>query len=645
MQIKTQKVILFLGLILLSCFTALGQDRFAQIETDLQQKAKTLKGLNNPVTISVNHSPLQEIIRAIAIENQLNVSVDVTINEQPSYNFAGATVAEVFLFLCKEHNLYLDYTGNIIAFKRFETPKAKPDPIVPKELNVNYEKGSGLINADLRNDTLYNVFRKLSQLTKINVQLDASLHKELVTMTVVNQQVESVIKRLAGENELIKVSEDFYLIKKVEPEATAGVSSSGRGRSSRGTTRNSRGGGNRRDGANEDIVVERNDSLMTLSAVNAPLKDIVETLSIEADVNFFLFKEPKGNLTVHIVNASYEAILEYVLNTTDFTYKVVEDIYIIGERKDETLRQTIVHPMQYRTVDDLANIIPSEIKKNVEVKEFNELNSFVLSGAQLQINEIVKFLNQIDKVVPVVLIEIMIVDINKSHSISTGLKIGRDGSISSGASLDGAPSGLVTTLDADLLNQIVSAISNLGFFNLGAVGEGFYVQMSNLEENGYLSLHSTPKLATLNGHEAKLTIGETVYYPIDQTNVIGAQSPQVVQTRTYNSVNADLAVTIKPMVSGDDQITLEVTVSQSTFGAQEGQAPPGIKKREFQSLIRMKNQEMVILGGLEQDTKQKSGSGVPFLARIPVIKWFFSNTYNKKDDAQLTIFIRPTVIY
>ena len=624
--------------------------RFINIEKELQQRAKSLAGLNNPVNISVNHSPLQEIIRAIAIENNLNVSVDVRINEQPSYNFANATVAEVFSFLCKEHDLYLNYTGNIIAFKRFVAPEKELPPAVAKSINLSLNKATSLINADLKQDTLYNVIRKLSQLSGKNIQLDDQLHQQLTTMVIVNQDLKSVIDRLAGENEVEKVTDGFYKITKIESGSTSSNESNGQSRG-RNSTRNNRGNSrsgssSNRSGGSADIVVEKQDSTMTLSAYDSPLKDIVEQLSEAAGVDFFLFKEPKGNLTLNITGAKYEEILAYVLNTSDFTYKYVDGIYVIGERKEESLRFTTIHQLQFRTVEDVVNVIPSEIKKNVEVKEFAELNSIVLSGAQPQIMEIINFLTLIDKVVPVVLIEVMIVDINKSHTISTGLKIGRDATQTSTGSFGVTGEGRTqAVLNSDLLNTIVNSISNLGIFNLGVVGSGFYVEMSALEENGSLKLHSTPKLATLNGHEAKLTVGETKYYAVDQTNVIGAQSPQVVQTKTYNSVNADLAVTIKPMVSGNDQITLEITVSQSTFGVQEGDAPPEFQTREFQSLIRMKNQEMVILGGLEQNKNSKSASGVPFLARIPIIKWFFSSTNKEKEESKLTIFIRPTIIY
>jgi type IV pilus assembly protein PilQ len=52
-----------------------------------------------------------------------------------------------------------------------------------------------------------------------------------------------------------------------------------------------------------------------------------------------------------------------------------------------------------------------------------------------------------------------------------------------------------------------------------------------------------------------------------------------------------------------------------------------------------------MLGGLDNDTKSETGSGVPILSRIPVLKWFFGIHTRTKTKSKLTIFIKPTVIY
>ena len=86
---------------------------------------------------------------------------------------------------------------------------------------------------------------------------------------------------------------------------------------------------------------------------------------------------------------------------------------------------------------------------------------------------------------------------------------------------------------------------------------------------------------------------------------------------------------------------------QSSFNGERiaKEAPPGMNSREFSSIIRMRDQDVAVLGGIEQRTKDDSGSGVPLLARVPVIKWLFSERRREDSKRKLNILIKPTVIY
>ena len=99
-------------------------------------------------------------------------------------------------------------------------------------------------------------------------------------------------------------------------------------------------------------------------------------------------------------------------------------------------------------------------------------------------------------------------------------------------------------------------------------------------------------------------------------------------------------------MSSDEHVTLEIKVKQSSFGVRiSEQAPYGTITRDFQSLVRVKNNEMIMLGGLEDNAIDDTGSGVPLLSRIPIIKWFFSSRSKKNSKSKLTIFIKPTIIF
>ena len=179
------------------------------------------------------------------------------------------------------------------------------------------------------------------------------------------------------------------------------------------------------------------------------------------------------------------------------------------------------------------------------------------------------------------------------------------------------------------------------------ISSDFYISIQALESNNLVKVRSTPKLSTLNGHEASMSIGKSEYYLEQTTNVIGSQNPQTQFTNVYKPVNADLSIKIKPTVSGDGQITLEIEVQQSDFTDTRvtNTGPPNSVKRKFESMVRVKDQDMIILGGLEETSTTQKGSGVPVLSRIPVLKWLFSSRSKEVEKTKLVIFIKPTVIY
>jgi type IV pilus assembly protein PilQ len=59
----------------------------------------------------------------------------------------------------------------------------------------------------------------------------------------------------------------------------------------------------------------------------------------------------------------------------------------------------------------------------------------------------------------------------------------------------------------------------------------------------------------------------------------------------------------------------------------------------------MKNDEMIVLGGIERIEKTDEGSGTPILSRIPVLKWLFSQRTKSKQKTISVVFIKPSIVY
>jgi type IV pilus assembly protein PilQ len=112
-------------------------------------------------------------------------------------------------------------------------------------------------------------------------------------------------------------------------------------------------------------------------------------------------------------------------------------------------------------------------------------------------------------------------------------------------------------------------------------------------------------------------------------------------------VDANLTVKIKPFVSSDGNVTMDITLTNDDFDGSkvDPTAPPNATKQTFESVIRVQNGDVVLLGGLDKKQNNNSGEGVPLLSRVPVLKWLFSSRNKTKRKYKLHIIIRPTVTY
>ena len=210
----------------------------------------------------------------------------------------------------------------------------------------------------------------------------------------------------------------------------------------------------------------------------------------------------------------------------------------------------------------VEEIIPEALKQNVAVKTFPDLNALILSGDRRDVARVETFLRSVDKPVPMVTMEILIADVTKSriHEIGLGAGVG-DKAVKTSGTLS---PGVDMTFGANAVNDLLGRIR--GTVNLGRVTPNFYLSLQALEEDGVVRLLSTPKLSTLNGHEATLTSGETQYYKEVQNNYYGTQNPISSESYQWKSVDANLSIKVTPYVSEDRQITLEIEFEQTEIG-------------------------------------------------------------------------------
>lgn len=693
-MIQKFPIIVFLFFFLSQC--ALGQEeaRIQQLNNTLDSLSVSITGLRKKVDFSVNQIELSNFIRAVAETNKVNVSISPELSTiQISHNFSDASVKNVLVYLCKEYQLTIEVLGTILSVKKYKVP------YVSRYIKLSYEKATDFFSVDLQSDTLHIAFKKITIATGKNLVFSPEIENQRISSFIKDMPFEGALDKIAFANNLTvtKTKDNYYLVESATTATQNGPTDTRRQKPAR--YRNS----------NFYFKVQDTlKQLVDVDFENTPIASIIKDIAFDLNINMFTSSplESAGNATVKAVAIPYDVLLTKILENTKFSFKKINEIYYFGEDSQSSLLSSEVIPLLHRsievmnspmqsnqnsafnngsntlysnnmganpgnqnlnanqnynnnnrnatnrntfdnynnTADAILDLIPKSIIENLQVSTDVEQNAFIVYGNSQKIEAFKLFLTALDKPVPVILIEVMIVEIINTNSVSTGLDLGLgEAPTADKGSL--FPSGDLT-LGSASINKIIGGFNGFGSLNIGNVTPNFYARIQALETNGAIKIRSTPKLSTLNGHQAMLTRGETTYYAVTRRDVIGSQNPQTTEIKNYYPIDANLSIGIRPLVSGDNNITLSINVNQSDFNADriDPEAPPGMNSREFTSTIRVKNMDVVILGGIEENATNNSGSGVPFLARVPLIKWLFSKRTRTASKSKLSVLIKPTII-
>lgn len=634
------KFLFFIAAIVFSISGISQTSDIKSIEGEFNELAKTRNGLNEKIRIDISGISLNDFITSISEEHKLNVSVDNDLNQIVNSNFFDVNVRDVFLFLVQKYDLEVTFMNGIIAFnKKGPVVKIEP-PRVEPPIDVDYNPENNFLSVKLKNDSLPRVAQRITEISNKNIVLAPDIKELKVSAYILNRPFDQVMDMLAKSNQLTLTIDDneFYFLEKDNIEVN-----------DKKNQKNTKGNLPRVSQSSGDLnVILNSNGYLTVKAFQSDLSSIILQAADLLNISYF-FYNPMGDETTTLIanEISFDDLLDHIFKGKKYTFKKMNDLYLIGEENTEGLRITELVQLENRTIELVLGTLPKSLLENVEVKEVIELNGIMIAGSKPKIQEIKEYLREIDKVVPLVQIEVLIVQYQKSYDVQTGLKaiLGDEGK-------DVKTSGVVfpntdVTLNSSSINNLIDSFNGFGIFNLGKVTERFYANLSALESNSIINLQSTPKIATLSGHEASVSIGETNYY-FEQTNrlITSGINENILQSGQWKPTEANLSVFIKPFVSKDEQVTLKINVEKSAFLGRAGEdAPPDKATQRFESLVRVKNNEMILLGGLDELDRQNSGSGTPVISRIPIIKWFFSSKRKSKSKSKLHVFIKPTIVY
>lgn len=250
-----------------------------------------------------------------------------------------------------------------------------------------------------------------------------------------------------------------------------------------------------------------------------------------------------------------------------------------------------------------------------------------------------------------VLIETTIVEVSLDKAYQQGIDWSR-------FRRDATGFGLTQTSPA-----ITGNLFGLTFSNSGQNPIGFTAAVKLLENYGNVKVLSSPKLTVLNNQTALLKVVKNeVYFTVKADTTTTTSGSTQVYTTTPQSVAVGMVMTVTPQISDSDSVVLNVRPMISTKVAEVTDPNPSlqasptnptpvpnkipvIQTREMESMLRVNNGDITVLGGLMQEQANFTDNGIPGVSAIPGIGEIFTYRTNTATKTELVIFIRPVVLH
>jgi len=606
---------------------------FIQIVLFAQQQ-DSLKYPPNSKTIvrAVNFkdTDIKDILRSIALEYKTNIIVDNNINAKISTALFNLDLFNTVKVIAEDNGFDLSYDINrFIVKKRPEKVMPKPDDPLPE---ISYNKGK--VSLKLNNVDLDLLVNQLREKTNKNFMVTSGTSGK-ITGSLKNVELDKGLKSIFQNN-------GYYVIQK---DSIYYIS---RSSYSTGTDPNTK-----EDKKSYWIHVQ--DDKVTIDVTQASLDRILNDISNQMGLQLIKLAVPKADVTVRCKDVTLEKAFEYLLKGTDFTYKKDKEVYIIGNKTSKVLDETKLIKLQYLRADKLKEKLPANLTQPLSVNVSIEHNGFVLAGGYECIANLEEYIQTIDKPVPQVLIEAIVVDYNLNNTKQFGLTAGTGDSATVNKNSKWLP-GLDVTASGSKINSLINGIGNVNLFGknidfakLGKLPSDFYVNLKALEEKNIANVKSRPLLATLNGHTASLKIGTVQNYVFDDLVPIQSTvSTTYMQKESIQKIEANISFEITPWVGPNNEMTLEIKPEfQTPIGdfVPDKKLIPAINTRSFFSTLRVKDGETIILGGLIQEKETNVEDKIPLLGDIPFLGALFTNVNKVKSKGELIIYITPHITY
>jgi MSHA biogenesis protein MshL len=428
---------------------------------------------------------------------------------------------------------------------------------------------------------------------------------------------------------------------------------------------------------------------ITLNAKNAPLSQFLYAIAKAANLNLVISDGVNANqrLTLNLNQVPLTNALNVIMNMTGYYYQINGNILYVKSYMTKIFKIPYIHAtssykanlggdvigsntqensssssssssstiqgnfgLAYdnpKTANDFYKQLKQNIKSLLSKNGKFTLNTFtgtlIVTDKKENIQKIAKFLKTINKTATKgVLIEAKILEIvlNKSHQLG----------INWSDIINGVAGGTLKL--AQNLGLQNSYVASMTYTN-----NNFNMVIQALESAGHINTISNPRIRVLNGQSALILSGDIVPFWEKSVTYVAVTNgtsttvePEVTYTRRDVLQGVSLGVT--PIIKNDGTIILNIVpVSTSiesvvTFKDENHVVAmaPKLNIKELGTVIRTKNDSMIIIGGLISNSKSKTEDEVPFLSKIPILGNLFKRTVYTETKRELVILLRIRIV-
>lgn len=384
------------------------------------------------------------------------------------------------------------------------------------------------------------------------------------------------------------------------------------------------------------------DRTVTLYLVDVPLQEALNkimsannlTYELDTGSNIFVVKE-WGQPAVETITKVF--FLKYARLKGSKLQQAIDDASTAGEGGGETTSTSTSGGGGEEEAGTLEDSIKAVLTSNGKVVSDSRTNSLVITDIPSQFSVIEKIVDILDTQTPQVMIEVEMLDVDKTTIDELGTDM-------SGQILSITGSSTQSKFPSFLASGTNPGASAFTYGTLSA--DVFTATFELLSTDTKTKFLARPRILTLSNESAEIKI--TTNEAIGQNTVISSSESTSETTLEAERVETGVSLKVTPQVDANTgyvtmfvQPTVSVAKTGATFAGTTYKDP---ETRTSIGTLRVKDGETIVVGGLIRQTEETTLKKMPFLGDIPLVGALFRHKDKNVNDRELIVFITPHIV-